>query len=303
MNPTEPRIPVILDTDIGDDIDDTWALVMMLNSPELDIRLVCSDSGDTVYRARIIARLLEVAGRTDIPVGVGLQGASSAAGGQAEWVEDYDLAAYPGTVYEDGVGALIDTIMQSPEPVTLVCIGPVPNIAEALRREPAIASNARFVGMHGSVHKGYGGAAEVSAEWNVRADPASCRAAFEAPWDVTITPVDTCGLIVLDGERYKRVRDCRTPLAQALMDNYRIWAAQHGAGAEERSSTLFDTVAVYLAFSEELLNMERVGLRVTDDGYTRVDEAGKPVSCAISWRDQEAFEEFLVQRMTVDQGR
>ncbi len=82
-----------------------------------------------------------------------------------------------------------------------------------------------------------------------------------------------------------------------------MFLSDNGAGAEERSSTLFDTVAVYLAFSEELLNMERVGLRVTDDGYTRVDEAGKPVSCAISWRDQEAFEEFLVQRMTVDQGR
>ena len=137
----------------------------------------------------------------------------------------------------------------------------------------------------------------------MRTDPASCRAAFKAPWDVTLTPVDTCGLIVLDGERYKRVCDCRTPLAQALMDNYRIWAAQHGAGAEERSSTLFDTVAVYLSFSEELLQMEKVRLAVTDDGFTRVDEAGKPVNCAVSWRDQEAFEEFLVQRITAEGWR
>ena len=67
------RIPVILDTDIGDDIDDTWALVMLLKSPELDLRLVVTDFGDTVYRARLVAKLLQVAGRTDVPIGIGIR--------------------------------------------------------------------------------------------------------------------------------------------------------------------------------------------------------------------------------------
>jgi len=67
------RIPVILDTDIGTDIDDTWALALLLRCPELDVRLVVSDTGNTEYRAAIIARLLEVAGRTDIPVGIGIK--------------------------------------------------------------------------------------------------------------------------------------------------------------------------------------------------------------------------------------
>ena len=47
-------IPVILDTDIGDDIDDTWALAMLLKSPELDLKLVVSDTADTVHRAKIV---------------------------------------------------------------------------------------------------------------------------------------------------------------------------------------------------------------------------------------------------------
>ena len=50
-------IPVIFDCDIGGDIDDTWALIMLLKSPGLDVRLITTDQGDTVYRAKIVARL------------------------------------------------------------------------------------------------------------------------------------------------------------------------------------------------------------------------------------------------------
>jgi len=294
------KIPVILDTDVGGDIDDTWALALLLKSPELDLKLVVTDTGNTAYRAQVAAKLLEVAERADVPVAIGIH-QSADCGPQAPWVEDYDLATYPGTVKTDGVQALIDTIMASPEPVTLIAIGPVPNIAAALAREPRIADNARFVGMHGSVRLGYGGAPEISAEWNVAADAAACRTAFAAPWDVTITPLDTCGLVRLTGGAYARVRDHTGPLAQAVIENYRVWASRVEStrlDAESASSTLFDTVAVYLAFAEEWCVMEDLGLRVTDDGYTVLDEAAKRIRVATSWRVLPAFEEFLVARLT-----
>jgi inosine-uridine nucleoside N-ribohydrolase len=296
----ENKIPVIFDTDIGYDIDDTWALALLLRSPEVDLKLVVSDTQHTEYEAKLLAKLLEVAGRTDVPVAIGIK-EHERAGGQAAWVKDYDLAAYPGTVHGDGVGALIETIMSSPEPVALACTGPVPNIAAALDREPHIAERARFVGMHGSVRLGYDGSPQVSAEYNVKANPAACRAAFAAPWEVTITPVDTCGLVVLKGERYARVRDSQDPIARAVIENYRLWAG-HGARearwAEERSSTLFDTVAAYLTFSEELLTIEELGIRVTDDGYTVIDPDAKPLRVATAWKDMGAFEELLVRRVT-----
>ena len=100
------QVPVILDTDIGGDIDDTWALVMMLKSPELDVKLVATDTGNTTYRAKVVAKMLEVAKRTDIPIGVGIH-ISDDPGPQQPWVEDYDLSSYPGTVHQDGVDALI----------------------------------------------------------------------------------------------------------------------------------------------------------------------------------------------------
>ena len=293
-------IPVILDTDIGGDIDDTWALAMMLKCPELDVKLVVSDTGDTTYRSKIIAKMLEVAQRTDVPVGVGVPFDSRRNPRQGAWVSDYDLAAYPGPVHEDGVQAIIDTIMASPAPVALVCIGPVPNIAEALRREPGIAANARFVGMHGSVRKGYGGSDTPSPECNVVNHVHECQAAFTAAWDMTITPLDTCGIVRLEGPHFAAVRDCGDPLVQALMENYRIWAGHEKCrfDPEIESSVLFDTVAVYLAYSEELLVMERLGIRVTDDGYTAPDDAAKPINCAMEWRGLDAFKDHLVQRLT-----
>ncbi len=294
------KTPVILDTDIGDDIDDTWALTLLLKSPELEPKLVVSDSGDTEYRAKIIARLLEVAKRTEIPVGIGLR-QKSGGGRQAAWVKEYDHSRYHGKVHRNGVGAIIRTILDSPEPITLICIGPVPNIQAALEREPKIATRARFIGMHGSVRKGYGGRSKPDAEWNVVANPAACRKAFTAAWPMTITPLDTCGLVRLKGEKYRKVAQCKDPLVQALMENYRIWRKAQDPKAPDEvdaSSVLFDTVAVYLAISTDLVRIERIPLVVTDKGFTVPDPQGKPIDCAIEWKDLGAFEDFLVQRLT-----
>jgi len=301
MSGTKKPVPVILDTDIGGDIDDTWALVMMLKSPEVDVKMVVADTGDTEYRAKIIAKMLETAGRTDVPVGVGTSFGNYRAYPQQPWVDDYDLSQYPGTVHEDGIDAMINTIMHAPESVTVICIGPVPNIGEALEREPRIAQNACFVGMHGSVYKGYGGSPKISPECNVVNYTPACQKAFTAPWDMTITPVDTCGLVVLRGEKYQKVRACPDPAIQALMENYRYWLDYHKNPTqfEKQSSVLFDTVAIYLAFADDLLVMEDLPIRVTDDGYTVIDkENGKMMRVATAWKSLEKFEDFLVDRLT-----
>jgi inosine-uridine nucleoside N-ribohydrolase len=300
--PAKPApMPVILDTDIGDDIDDTWALGLLLKSPELDLKLVVGDRGVAQYRARLLAKLLERAGRSDVPVGVGLDIEPHKAGRQAAWVTGYDLKNYPGKVHTNGVQALIDTIMKSPKPVTLICIGPVPNIAEALKREPRIAKKARFVGMFGSLRVGYDGAKQPAAEWNVKCNPKACQVAFTAPWDMTITPLDTCGIVTLTGENYLRVRDSQDRIAADVIANYRVWVAATPNiptnAVDTRSSTLFDAVAVYLAIRQDLCVMERLRLRVTDDGFTVIDPRAKEINVATSWKDLRAFEDWMVERL------
>lgn len=300
---TLEKIPVILDTDIGSDIDDAWALAMMFRSPELDIKLVTSASGDTTARAKIIAKMLALVD-SRVPVGVGKRTSPPQILTQlteyempyADWAKDFDLAGYRGGVREDGVGAMIETIMNSPRPVAIVAIGPLTNVAEALRREPRIAQKARFIGMTGSVYRGYNNAPEIHKEYNVLADIPACQATFTAPWDKTITPLDTCGIVRLTGAKYAACRASRDVLTRATIDMYDMW--RRGRSDEGATSILFDTVAVYLAFTEALLVMKDVGIRVDDEGYTRPDPAGALTHVAADWKDLPAFEDLLVTRLT-----
>ena len=90
-------------------------------------------------------------------------------------------------------------------------------------------------------------------------------------------------------------------MAKAIVENYRAWAAvRHDLApksVEERSSTLFDCVAIYLAVSDALCQMETLGIRVTDDGFTRLDPAAKTMRVATAWKDLNAFREWMVARL------
>ena len=205
---------------------------------------------------------------------------------------------------KNGVQALIDTVLAASEPLTLVSIGPPPNLKAALEREPRIAGKLRLSGMYGSLHRGYDAKPSPEPEWNVKANPAAARALLGAPWvEAVATPLDTCGLVQLKGERYARVRDSKDPLARAVIDAYRLWCPRQEWCAKDpefvtaKSSTLFDTVAVYLAISRDLVRTETTGVRVTDEGMTVPDPASRPLAWATEWKDLGGFEEWLAARL------
>lgn len=303
-------IPVVLDTDIGHDVDDVWALVFLLMCPELDLKLVTTSTGDTVYRARLVAKILELMGREDVPIGIGIP-LDENPHTHDGWLGDYQLADYQGTVLRDGVGAMCDTILDAEDEVSLICIGPLPNIAAALAREPEITNSARFVGMHGSIRRGYLGAPKPMREFNVKQHALACRAVFEASWDKVITPLDTCGNVILDGARFAQIRDrAQQPSTDAgdpvriAFDNHLQWfeAVSEWPILREmdpllQSSILYDLVAIYLGFSEEFLEMETLPIVITPDGKTVVDDAGSPVSCAMEWQDKDAFLDLVTERL------
>ena len=301
-------IPVIIDTDIGTDVDDMWALAFALRCPELDIRLITTCTGDVEYRAALVAKLLEVAGRTDIPIGMGLP-LDAAPKPQEAWIEDYQFDRYPGVVLKDGVGAICDTVNQSENPVTLIAIGPLPNVAAALQRSPSIMENSKFIGMHGSLRIGYLGAPKPMKEYNVKQHALSCKSVFEAGWEKEITPLDTCGNIILSGDNFQRVRNSTDELVKAVIENHLIWyeavASSPVVGPfikkmdpQVQSSILYDCVAIYMAFSSDGLVYEKLPISITEDGKTLIDDDGSMVNCATSWSDIEAIYSFLSARLT-----
>jgi len=282
--------PVVVDTDIGTDIDDTWALALALASPELDVRLVTTVSGDPLYRAHVAAGLL--AGSA-IPVATGLGGGRDVRPGTPQAA----LAAIgaSGTILDDGVGALVDACR---EPITIIALGPLTNLAAALEQEPSIAERARVVAMVGSVRRGYRGQLGAMAEYNALVDVPAVRAVFAAQWDVLITPLDTCGTVLLRGDDYQRVRASASPITSRVLATYREWLGDDEAGLfDRRSTTLYDCVAIHLAHDETLYEIEDLPLAIDDDGLMRVEASAPVVRVATRWRDERAFLDHLVDRL------
>src|SRR5690606_36213437 len=87
------------------------------------------------------------------------------------------------------------------------------------------------------------------------------------------------------------------PLARVVIENYQSWAYRDHY-ADAASSVLFDTAAIYLAFSEEFARIEPLKLIVDDQGHTRIAEDGKDVRCQLGWKDRDAFDNLLISTLT-----
>ena len=147
--------------------------------------------------------------------------------------------------------------------------------------------------MQGSVRKGNGGGPAIP-EYNVKQNIPAAQAAMLAPWQQTIiTPLDTCGVVDLGGKRFQALADSDDPLVKAVLENYHIWAKNDKV---KFSSTLFDTVAIYLAYPgpKRLLEMEDLTITVTKDGMTAIDPKGVKMQVATRWKNLDGFRDLLV---------
>lgn len=283
-------LPVVIDTDIGTDIDDTWAIALALASPELDVRLITTVSGDVGYRARVAAGL--VAG-TGVRVVTGIGGGDRVRPDQPQ--QALAAAGAHVDIGDGGVGALVAA---AAEPVTIIALGPLTNLAAALERDPSIAERARVVAMVGSVRVGYRGQPGAMAEYNALVDVPAVRAVLAAPWDVLITPLDTCGTVLLRGDDYARVRASSHTITRRVLATYREWLGDDESGLfDRRSTTLYDCVAVHLAHDETLYEIESLPLAIDDDGLMRIEDGAPSVRVASRWRDADAFISHLTERL------
>jgi inosine-uridine nucleoside N-ribohydrolase len=296
-------IPVILDTDTGNDVDDTWALALLLKNPHFDIKLITTTDGKRDYRARLIARMLTIAKRTDIPIGLGA-GTRSGGGKLSEWVKDFPLSKFTGRVEKDGVQALIEAVNESKQRMTIIAIGPLQTLAAALERDPALAEKVDLVGMQGSVFRGYGGSPSAQPEFNIKRAIPAAQKVFAAPWhSAIITPLDTCGLpeITLTGKRLDLLRSSDDKIVQGILQCARLYAGKPDDQPLKSTSVLYDTVAIYLAEPGDhpLLKMQKLNLAVTDKGMTIVSPTGAPMSVATSWKDVEGYREHLLYALVL----
>ena len=289
--------PVILHTDIGTDYDDSWALAMLLCQKRWDIRLILVDTGDLRCRAAAAAQILTSFGRDDVEIGLGEDDGKRYGFNLRACVRPEDLARYRGRVSPDGAERLIEIVEASDEPVSLISIGPCPAVARALEKRPGIARKIRFTGMFGSIALAHEGRPGPIAEYNVVQNIPAARRVFAAPWlEARLTPLDSCGKVRIAGELFQRLADSPAAPVKHLMRQYMIWQeAIFDKPFTDRSSILFDTVAVHLARSTRYLKTDVLRLAVDDAGFTRESPRGMPFLTAVGWKDMPGFERHLVE--------
>jgi purine nucleosidase len=285
-------IPIILDTDIGTDVDDAFALALVLASPELDLRGVTTVGTEPGLRARMVCRFLTALERRNIPVAAGeLPQPSEEIEKQGQYVRRPEgrLERLSEPLKESAVAFLYRQLKAHQGEITLVPIGPLTNIARLLREHPDCKPwIKRIVLMGGSVRRGYKEKSAAEPEWNIKCDIAAAQTVFRSGVPLVVAPLDATAMLQLHEEPRRRLFDAKTPLTEQVRTLYRLWQAP--------TPVLFDPVAVMLCFDERLCTMENLRLDVEERGATRIvqGEANARVATAIRAAD---FIKWYVERV------
>ena len=212
----KPMIPLLLDTDIGSDIDDAAALAYLLRQPRCELLGVTTVTGDTQARAKLADVLCVQAGRPNLPIYAGrgpvlLEGIGQPSVPQAEVLKRWPhRKALPSEALE----FLGQTIRSRPGEITLLTIGPLTNIAALFLYDPEIPKLLkRLVLMAGNFRS-------AMAEWNIRVDPVAGAIVFKAPVpEILSVGLDVTFQCVRPAKEIKK--KFTTPLLRAVVDMMR----------------------------------------------------------------------------------
>jgi inosine-uridine nucleoside N-ribohydrolase len=292
-----PRQKVIIDTDIGDDIDDVLAVGLALNSPEVEILGITSAWGDTKLRSRLLDRLLRETGRTDIPVATGIERHKEKEGAfsQAPWARREPEKPHP-----DAVTFLLEQINKYPGEITLIAVAPETNLAAAIQRDPATFHKLkRIVIMGGSVRVGYDDRAPVlnrppQPEYNIAMDIPAAQAVFTAGVPLYVMPLDSTQL-KLDETKRQMIATRSTPLTDAITLLYLLWSRE----TRNLTPTMFDAVAVAYAIDPQQCPATPLHIEVDADGFTR-EKPGQPNTYVCLKSDTDSFFRFYLPRILAE---
>jgi inosine-uridine nucleoside N-ribohydrolase len=281
---------VIIDTDIGDDIDDAFALALAVRSPELQILGVMTTFGDTEARAKIVDRFLGEIGRADIPVLAGKATVTTNPMTQRRYAEGGHFARASHT---DAVEFLLEEIGRHPGEITLIAIGPLMNVGAAIDKDPATFRKLkRVVMMGGSIRRGYGdwGYTEpvpAMPEWNIVNDVASAQKLFAAGVPLYVMPLDSTQL-KLDEVKRAFLFSQGTAVTDQLTVLYHLWG--------QETPTLFDPMTVAFVLRPELCPVQGMHIRVDEKGFTR-EEPGKPNALVCLESNEQDFFKFYLKKV------
>jgi inosine-uridine nucleoside N-ribohydrolase len=264
---------IIIDTDIGTDIDDAYALAMAIKGG-LQISGISTVSGDTLKRGRIAKKMLVLEGKGDVPVFAGKK--SHALLTHDHWVRESEIL----DVHQD-VDAMIEHYWHAIEQqragrMQIVAIGPLSNIAATRERDVnRFDDRVQLLMMGGSFHRGYLGLRITMPEYNIVHDRAAARAILSSRVPIRIVPLDVTARLGLSRDDIASLasRAGENTLVRGLVDMTEMFRSSLFG---HRLPILFDPATIVPLLDPAILSFTSMPVEVTRGGFTRVPKKSKP---------------------------
>ncbi len=292
------KVPAIIDTDIGGDIDDVLALAFALNSPEVDLRAVTTVNTDPAMRARIAAKMLRTFGREDVAV---VPGEKLQFDGSPTFCKDINQAVLVSV--EDPVPpsdltateVIVETVRNCSEALTIIGIGCWTNIARAFDKAPSLSDAVgRLVLMGGKI-------SPPGPESNVLCDPAAAAFVLDLPVPKLLVPLDVTAQCRYAAGRHEDLVTTGGEQTKLVWDLMRAWQIGRLGGNTRAEPVLHDPLAVAVAFDPSLIR-QLEPMRVTvshenNDPPSTLPVPGLPNAEVVRDVDRTRFEELFAQRI------
>ncbi|MHB8778043.1 MAG: nucleoside hydrolase [Anaerolineales bacterium] len=309
MNPKR----IIIDTDPG--VDDALTFLLALASPEIKLEALTTVQGNvTVEKAtRNALSVLELANASHIPVAQGsaqplvkqphksgeaVHGASGV--GKSNLPEPRSKP-----LEQHAVDFLIEKIMAEPNQISLFPIGPLTNIALAIRKEPRIAQNLKeLVIMGGAIRQG--GNITPLAEFNIHEDPHAAHIVFHSGIPITLIPLDVTYKCLLTSADIDRLNKINSPIAKFIRDATGVYMDFYKQYEDFDGCAMHDPLTLATVIAPELLSFEDhyvdvdisggVSMGNTFADFMRVSRKPANIKIALDVRGRD-FVELFIERM------
>lgn len=303
---------LIYDTDPG--IDDALGLLFLAASPEIELLAITVTHGNTTQEKclRNALQLVELAGISHVPVA---RGASEPLVKELSVAEEthgdggLGYAVLPESsvkpVAETGHDLIIRLVTENPGQITLLCVGPMTNIALALLKAPQIASQIkRIVAMGGSIH--YPGNATPQSEYNVFCDPESYEIVLQSGIDMTLVPLDVTYQCLLTTEHVSKMSSARTTVQNFIKDSTRFYMEFHDVYQGIKGCAINDPLAAAIIIDPKLVTLTDYFVEIelrseTSKAKTIADHYGalkKKANAHVAMQvNVERFMDLFIERM------
>ena len=302
---------IIIDTDPG--VDDALAFLLALASPEIRLEALSTTQGNvTLEKATVNAlSVLELAGAGHIPVARGSLlplvqplRASAFVHGESGIGNSKLPEPQAKPVPAHAVDFLIERVLAEPNQISIFPIGPLTNIAMAIRKEPRFAAAVKELVIMGGAILEYGNMTP-QAEFNIYVDPHAAHIVFHSGIPMTLIPLDVTHKCLLKQEHVDRLMRVNTPISRFIRDAMEVYLeASYALGYE--GSSLHDPLTLATVIAPELLTLKEYYVDVDISGGVSMGKTfadiphvlKKPANMKVAMNVRgEEFIELFLQRM------